>query len=178
MSSARGTAIGPTLMAVLAALLAAAHFSRADAWGLMVVRLAAPLLLALPGRWPVHLLQALLLSAAAEWVRTVARLAAGRVASGEPWLRLAAILAAVAAVTLIAAWLQTRTVRRRPAEAPGGEGVAVAASAIAAVTLGVAHGVVRPPILLAERFIAGAGWLEIAALALYAAWLRSGRAHV
>ncbi len=60
---------------------------------------AAPLLLALPGRWPVRLLQVLLLGAAAEWVRTAARLAAGRMAAGEPWLRLAAILAAVAAVT-------------------------------------------------------------------------------
>lgn len=171
MSSARGMAIGPTIMAVVAALLAAAHFSRADAWDLMAVSLATPLLLALPGRWPVRILQVLLLGAAAEWVRTVARLAAGRMAAGEPWVRLVAILAAVAALTVLAAWLQTRTVRRRPADVPGGEGVAVAAFAIAAVTLGAAHSAVRPPILLAERFIAGAGWLEVAALALYAAWL-------
>lgn len=171
MTSARGTAIGPTLMAVVAALLAAAHFSRADQWALSVLSLAAPLLLALPGRWPVRLLQALLLGAAAEWVRTAARLAAGRVAAGEPWLRLAAILAAVAAVTVLAAWLQSRTARRRAEDAPGAAGVMVAAFAIAAVVMGAAHSVVRPPILLAERFIAGAGWLEIAALALYAAWL-------
>ncbi|HOT01863.1 MAG TPA: hypothetical protein PLY66_12735 [Acidobacteriota bacterium] len=171
MSSARGTAIGPTLMAVVAALLAAAHFSRADQWSLLAVSLAAPLLLALPGRWPVRLLQVLLLGAAAEWVRTAARLTAGRMAAGEPWLRLVVILAAVAAVTVIAAWLQGRTAGRRPAEAPGAEGVTVAAFAIASVTMGAAHSMVRPPILLAERFLAGAGWLEIAALALYAARL-------
>ncbi len=145
MSSTRGTAVAPTLMAVVAALLAAAHFSRADQWALSALSLAAPLLLALPGRWPVRLLQVLLLGAAAEWVRTAARLAAGRMAAGEPWLRLAAILAAVAAVTLVAAWLQGRTARRRAEDAPGAEGVAVATFAIAAVTLGAAHSVVRPP---------------------------------
>ncbi len=161
MTSARGTAIGPTLMAVVAALLAAAHFSRAGQWALSVLSLAAPLLLALPGRWPVRLLQARLLGAAAEWVRTAARLTAGRVAAGESWLRLAAILVTVAAVTVIAAWLQSRTLRLPRA----------AAFAIAAVVMGAAHSVVRSPIILAERFIAGAGWLEVAALALYAAWL-------
>ncbi len=40
-----------------------------------------------------------------------------------------------------------------------------------AATLTVVHRVVHPPLLLAERYLPGAGWLQIGAAASYAAWL-------
>jgi polyferredoxin len=45
------------------------------------------------------------------------------------------------------------------------------AAVLAAALLAIAHLVVDPPLLLAERFVRGAGWLEIGLLAGYAAWL-------
>ena len=50
-------------------------------------------------------------------------------------------------------------------------GPALAAGLLAAVLLSVVQVVVDPPLLLAERFIPGAGWVEIAVLSAYAAWL-------
>ncbi len=47
----------------------------------------------------------------------------------------------------------------------------VGAAALAAALLTVVQLVVDPPILLAERFLPGAGWAEVAVLAAYAGWL-------
>jgi hypothetical protein len=44
-----------------------------------------------------------LLVGAVEWLRTLAVLAAQRIAAGQPWLRLAVILGAVALLTAAAA---------------------------------------------------------------------------
>jgi polyferredoxin len=50
-------------------------------------------------------------------------------------------------------------------------GPAVAAGLLTAALLTVVHLVVERPLLLAERFVPGAGWVEIALLAAYAGWL-------
>jgi polyferredoxin len=50
-------------------------------------------------------------------------------------------------------------------------GPALAAGLLTAALLTVVQLVVARPLLLAERFVPGAGWLEIAVLAGYAAWL-------
>ncbi len=44
-------------------------------------------------------------------------------------------------------------------------------SLLVAALLGIVQWKVRPPMLLAERFVPGAGWIEIAFLSVYAAWL-------
>lgn len=46
---------------------------------------------------------------------------------------------------------------------------AAAAGLLALVLLCLVQGLVRPPMLLAERFVPGAGWIEAALLAVYAA---------
>ncbi len=56
-------------------------------------------------------------------------------------------------------------------------GPAVAAFLLTAVLLSVAQLVVRRPLLLAERFVPGAGWVEILVLAVYAAWLAAALQH-
>lgn len=49
--------------------------------------------------------------------------------------------------------------------------VSLAAFVLTALALGIVQTVVRPPLLLLERFIPGAGWIEVFALAAYAAVL-------
>ena len=89
--------------AALAALLLVAHFYRAGTlWG---VALAAALLVLLFVRrpWSARALQAGLVLGAVEWVRTLAAFAAVRVATGQPYLRMALILGAVALFAALAA---------------------------------------------------------------------------
>lgn len=91
------------LFPALALVLLAAHFYRAGAWPLFVVSVALLPLLALRRRWVPPLLQLALLAGAAEWLWTAALLAQQRLALGQPWQRMALILAAVALLTLAAA---------------------------------------------------------------------------
>jgi len=100
--------------AALAALLLAAHFYRAGAlWG---VALAVALVALLPVRrpWAARTVQAGLVLGALEWVRTLATFAAVRVSTGQPYVRMALILGAVALVTALAALaFESRTLRAR-----------------------------------------------------------------
>lgn len=99
---------------VLSFVLLAAHFSRHDVPIGMALCLLAPLLLFAKRPWVPRLLQLLLVLGALEWVRTAAVLAARRLDSGEPWLRMVLILAAVALVTAgSAAFLQSTRLRHR-----------------------------------------------------------------
>jgi hypothetical protein len=98
----------------LALVLLAAHFYRAGWMSLAVLSAVLTLLLAVPRPWAARTLQAALALGAVEWLRTLIAFAAVRVASGQPYLRLAAILGAVAAFTLLAAWIfQHRALRAR-----------------------------------------------------------------
>jgi hypothetical protein len=93
-----------TIPMVLASLVFAAHVMR---WGylwLVLVVVAMPVAALLIWRRPaMRAMQALLLLAAAEWVRTAVTIGMRRHADGEPWTRMAVILAAVAAFTVFAA---------------------------------------------------------------------------
>jgi len=80
-------------------LLIAAHFYRAGYMPVVVLLLCAPLLLLLRKPWVPGLVQVLLLLAAAEWLRTLVAIAQLRMHTGEPWLRMAVILGAVALFT-------------------------------------------------------------------------------
>ena len=102
------------VLPLLALLLLAAHFYRAD-WLLPAVASAAlTLLLAVPRPWAARTLQVALVLGAIEWLRTLAAFAAMRMAAGQPVLRLVLILGAVAAFTLLAAWVfQHRALRSR-----------------------------------------------------------------
>ena len=142
----------------------------------MAVSLAAPLLLAFGRRWAVLVLAMLLSGGALVWLHTTWRLVMVRVALGEPWLRLAVILGAVALLTAGAAWKLGRSASREPDEAPDVTAVSAGAFSLAVALLSVPHLVAQPPVLLAERFWPGWGWLEVFILATYAGWL-SERLH-
>jgi hypothetical protein len=102
------------ILPLLALLLLAAHFYRADWLSLAVLSAALTLLLAVPRPWAARALQVALVLGAIEWLRTLAAFAAMRMAVGQPVLRLVLILGGVAAFTLLAAWVfQHRALRGR-----------------------------------------------------------------
>jgi hypothetical protein len=99
--------------AVLAFLLLAAHFYRAGAMLLVPVCVVLAVVVCLRRTWAQRAAQAALMLGSLEWIRTLFAFAADRVALGRPWARLAVILGAVVAFTLLAAWLLQATRARR-----------------------------------------------------------------
>ena len=88
----------PTLLSVL---MLAAHFFRGGQVALMLICLASPMLLLFRRAWATRLLQIVLVLGALEWVRTTLQIHAIRVEEGRDWQRMAVILLAVAAFTLL-----------------------------------------------------------------------------
>ncbi len=89
----------------VAACLIAAHFLRMGALVATALCLATPALFLVRRRWSLLLLQGLAYGAAAVWVETAWQIADMRRAFGEPWLRAALILAAVAVLSVLAGFL-------------------------------------------------------------------------
>jgi hypothetical protein len=97
---------------VLGFLLLAAHFYRGEHFVLLAASLVAALLVAVRRPWAARAIQVLLALGALEWVRAAVDLVSARTARGEPFVRLALILGAVALFTALAVLLpQTRTLR-------------------------------------------------------------------
>lgn len=103
---------------VLSALALGAHLLRGGSLALALAAAALPLLLLLRSPAALRWLQGLLFLGALEWLRTLAAILQVRRAVGEPWLRMAVILGAVAAVTLLAALAAGRWHRGRRGAAP------------------------------------------------------------
>jgi hypothetical protein len=100
------------LPAVLALLLLAAHFYRADLAFLVPACIGLVLLMTVRLAWVPRLVAGALVLAALEWLRTLLVLAGARLEAGESWLRLVIILGGVLVLTLAAAWpLRTAAVR-------------------------------------------------------------------
>jgi apolipoprotein N-acyltransferase len=87
------------LPVIISFLLLAAHFSRNDVTPLVVISLALPFLLLVRRRWVPRLFQVLLILGGLEWARSTVMHISRRQAEGESWIRLAAILGAVALFT-------------------------------------------------------------------------------
>ena len=90
---------------IIVSLLIAAHFLRMGNTIAVALCLAAPLLFLVRQRWSLLLLQWLAYVAAAVWLATAWEIVATRWSLGEPWLRSAAILLAVAALNMLAGGL-------------------------------------------------------------------------
>jgi len=91
------------LCPALALLILSAHFYRAGLWPLAALALVLNGLLMVPRAWAARAIQIALLAGSIEWLRTLASLVSERVAAGQPYLRLAAILLGVALFTAGAA---------------------------------------------------------------------------
>lgn len=165
-------------LVALAHLLLAAHALRRGDWSLCAALAALPLLLLSRQGWTRLVCSAVLLLGAAQWVSAGVQLAQLRLALGEGWLRLALIMAAVAALSLgCGLWLLGERARalfpRGAATGPPRAG----AFLLTAGLLALARGKASAPVLLADRFLPGSGWLAVLALALYAAWLAGRFTH-
>ena len=98
----------------LSLLLISAHFLRYGGWMPAAAVLALGLLLLIRQPWAARTIQLALVLASLEWIRTLYELAIQRQHAGLPWLRMAVILGAVAALTAFSAWLfQTARLGRR-----------------------------------------------------------------
>ncbi len=97
---------------VIATWLVAAHFLRAGNLVLTALCLLTPLLFFVRRRWSLLVLQWLAYGAAVIWLWTAWHLAVERRFFGQPWLRAAAILVAVAAVSVLAGLLLRSTIFR------------------------------------------------------------------
>ena len=86
----------------MAALLIAAHFLRVGNLLGVALCLAVPMLFFVRQRWSLTLLQSLAYVAAGLWLWTAWQIAMERMSFGQPWLRAALILAAVAGVSALA----------------------------------------------------------------------------
>ena len=161
------------LPAILCSLLMGAHASRAG-WGLFAAAGFAlfPLLLFVRRRWVLNVTRVLLVVAAFEWLRTAAGYASERAALGQPSLRLWFILGGVAAFNLAAAALLSgprvaKWFDRNERTAP----VATAAFLVAFGLLLFLQAKLELRLLLLDRFFPGAGWPELLALSIYAAFV-------
>jgi len=90
---------------IVAALLIAAHFLRFGNLLAVALCLATPLLFLVRRHWSLFVLRWLAYVAAAVWLATAWQIVSMRLAFGQPWLRAAAILVVVAAVTMLAGGL-------------------------------------------------------------------------
>ncbi|OIP15607.1 MAG: hypothetical protein CO105_11840 [Comamonadaceae bacterium CG_4_9_14_3_um_filter_60_33] len=99
---------------VVAAALTAAHFLRADSYGLVALSVATPLLFLYRKRWSLLLLQLAAYGATVNWMLAIVLLVQMRQQVGRPWTTAAVILGAVALLTLLAGLLlNSRSLRQR-----------------------------------------------------------------
>ncbi len=97
----------------LALLLLAAHFSRAGQTPLLYLMVSLLILVPVRLPWAGRALQAALVLGTLEWLRTAGYLARLRYEAGAPYMRMALILAAVAAFTAaMALSFEGRSMRR------------------------------------------------------------------
>ena len=98
---------------VLALVLSGASFLRAGDLAMVAACGVLILLLAVPRPWAARVVQLALVLAALRWLWLTWALAGMRAAAGVPYARMAAILGAVAALTLLAALVfRSRRLRR------------------------------------------------------------------
>ena len=88
---------------ILSFLILAAHFSRSNLMELSIFCIVVLLILFIRKLWVARLFQVLLVLGSLEWIRTLYYYAIERQAYGEPWMRLAIILGAVALFTGLSA---------------------------------------------------------------------------
>lgn len=157
---------------VLAVLLLAAHALRFGDLGLAaaLVLFLAPVL----GRrgFSRIALAGVLAWGCLVWAQAGAGFVSLRLAQGLPWLRLVLILAAVLGLTALSAGLLLGARARGFFSRTSDHDTAQAALFLfTAAVLAAARAGTPFPVLLADRFLPGSGWLEILGLALYAAWI-------
>lgn len=157
----------------LAVLLFAAHWLRAGHIWLAAALAAAAMLLWLRSAWLRAAGAVLLTGAGYSWAHTASLLVQGRIADGADWVRPAIIMGAVIAFTGGAMLLLLgKAAARRYSRHRQTAGLQVAACLMAfALLWAVRHRAAPVMPLLADRFWPGAGWVQMLAASVYAAWV-------
>ncbi len=93
---------------ILAFIVLGAHFLRYGNLLMMAICLPIPFALFIKKRWALWGVQALTVVGALFWIKVAIDNLWVRLAAGVPWVRMVAILLAVSAFTLWAAWLLSR----------------------------------------------------------------------
>jgi ferredoxin len=171
--AARGPEVVIRLVpAILCALLTGAHILRFQGPVAAGGFLLLPLLFLLRKRWVVLAARGLLVAGTLAWVLITVRLVQARLAMGGPWPRLLLILSSVTAWHLIAALLlRGHRLESRYAGSPERAGAQAGAFLGALGLLVVVRSRAGAAMFLAERFVPGASWITIFALAGWAAFL-------
>ena len=158
--------------AILAVGLLAAHFLRAGDTGAAVACMATTALLVSRRRWVAWVIVSLLGVGVIVWGHTLFELVELRRAVNAPWGRLAMILGAVMALTGLAALpLVSRKARGHFHRSAETAWPSVAVFVLVVATLWTIWRVAPFPLLLLDRFVPGAGGVEVLLLASYGAWL-------
>lgn len=90
--------------AVLSLLVMAAHFLRLGNVVVVVLLVVCIGFLTVQRPWAAYTVQTVLALGVVQWLLTIGGIAADRLASGEPWLRMVLILGTVTGFTAYAAW--------------------------------------------------------------------------
>jgi len=163
---------GPTLALSLSAFSAAGlHFLRMDDKGLFAACLMLPLLFLVRREWARYVLLTALCSMAAMWIAVLIQISRVRFQMDEPWGRFAVIIAAVFALTILAAIFVGRIRFEDSGRALPGDAPAFVAFLITAAFLALARAKAPFTVLLADRAVNGAGWMFILFISAYAAWI-------
>jgi len=105
--------------AIFSLLVFCGHLLRDGMVVLLPLALLLLPLLLVPRGWVARLWQVALLAFALDWLRTAIFLASERQATGQPWIRMAVIVGAVALLALVAALLfESRRLLDRYPRAP------------------------------------------------------------
>jgi len=157
---------------IIASLLMAAHFLRADQQGLMVVSLLVPGLLFIKRKWVTYVIGAFVIMGGLVWIDTASRLYHIRTVFGQSPTRMLIILGAVTLFTLSSLLVfRLGKIRQRYNIKDETAVLSTATFFLTALLLTIVHLKVSIPILLLERFLPGGGWIEIFILATYSAFI-------
>ncbi len=159
---------------VIACLLMTAHFSRVSNDVLAATCLLLPFILLSKREWVMRVFQLLLVFGGMIWIERAVFLLRLRQQNQMPWIRLVVILGVVALFTILSALVfknkKIRGIFSRGT--PGAVLPPVMAFLVTVVLLSFLQLKVKFPVmLLAERFVPGAGWAEILLLGFYAGWI-------
>ena len=160
------------IFVILSLLLLAAHFLRFGNWDVCLAITALAGLMFYRLAWVRCVLIAVLTFAILVWADTGLNLIRIRLVANQPWLRLSLIIGAVTTLTICSASMLLMDKSKVFFNRDAYFGIPLSVIfLLTTLTLGLTRHMASLPILLADRFLPGSGWLEIFFIGLYATWV-------